>query len=230
LDGVKLAREVISLSLAMEEHGGRMFSNGARPGGILSTPAKLSPDQRNDLKAVWAEMQEGSENAFKSAILHGGLTWTPLAQTGVDSQHLEQRRFQVEETCRAFGVYPVKVGHSDKAATYASVQDTSIQHVVDTLGPWYKNIEDSAAVSLLSDKERAEGYYFKHTVQGLMRGASKDRAEYYSKALGSGGSPAWMTQDEIRALEELNPMGGSAAVLPIPTNVNKGVSDGNKAP
>jgi HK97 family phage portal protein len=230
LDGVRLAREAISLALATEEHGARMFSNGARPGGILSTPAKLSQDQRDDLRAVWAGMQEGSENAFKSAVLHGGLTWTPLAQTGVDSQHLEQRRLQVEEVCRAFGVYPFKVGHSDKAATYASVQETSINHVTDTLAPWYTNIEQSAAVNLLDEKERTEGYYFHHVVQGLMRGASKDRAEYYSKALGSGGSPAWMTQDEVRALEEFNPMGGSAAVLPIPTNVNKGVGDGNKAP
>ena len=28
-----------------------------------------------------------------------------------------------------------------------------------------------------------------------------------------------MTQDEVRQLDELNPMGGDAAVLPKPTNV-----------
>ncbi|HQY37893.1 MAG TPA: hypothetical protein PLE21_00210, partial [Giesbergeria sp.] len=46
-------------------------------------------------------------------------------------------------------------------------------------------------------------------------GSHKDRSEYFAKALGSGGSPAWMTQDEVRALEELNPMGGDAALLPL---------------
>jgi len=56
---------------------------------------------------------------------------------------------------------------------------------------------------------------------GLLRGSHKDRSEYYAKALGSGGSPAWMTQDEIRELEELNPMGGAASLLPVTTNAPK---------
>lgn len=230
IEGVKLAREAIGLALATEEHGSRMFSNGAKPGGVLSTEKTLSEDQARSLRKVWEEMQGGNENAYKTAVLWGGLEWKSIAQTGVDSQHLEQRRFQVEEVCRAFGVYPAKVGHSDKAATYASRQETSIEHVTDALMPWYTNIEQSAAVSLLSDKERADGYYFHHVVQGLMRGTSKDRAEYYSKALGSGGSPAWMTQDEVRALEEFNPMGGVAAALPIATNVSKGTENANPAP
>jgi hypothetical protein len=33
---------------------------------------------------------------------------------------VETRRLQVEEVCRAFGVFPIMVGHSDKAATFAS--------------------------------------------------------------------------------------------------------------
>jgi hypothetical protein len=28
-----------------------------------------------------------------------------------------------------------------------------------------------------------------------------------------------MAQDEVRALEDMNPMGGTAAKLPVPTNV-----------
>jgi len=63
------------------------------------------------------------------------------------------------------------------------------------------------------------GYFVKFNAAGLMRGSHKDRSEYFAKALGSGGAPAWMTADEVRALEELNPMGGAAAVLPVATNV-----------
>lgn len=225
LEGVKLAREAIGLSLATEEHGARMFSNGARPGGILSTDKVLTTEQKDVLRKSWEEMQGGNANAFNTAILFGGLQWQSLAQTGVDSQHLEQRRFQVEEVCRAMRVMPIMVGHSDKTATYASSENMFLAHVVHTLMPWYARIEQSAATNLLSEEERAGGLYFAFIAQALMRGASKDRAEYYAKALGSGGAPAWMTQDEIRALEELNPMGGSAAVLPIPTNVNKGTQN-----
>jgi hypothetical protein len=51
-----------------------------------------------------------------------------------------------------------------------------------------------------------------------MRGAAKDRAEYYAKALGSGGSPAWMTQNEVREDDGLDPLDGGDE-LPRPTNV-----------
>ncbi|MNV36777.1 hypothetical protein D3C71_1282680 [compost metagenome] len=42
----------------------------------------------------------------------------------------------------------------------------------------------------------------------------RPRADYYAKALGSGGHPGWMTPDQVRELEEMNPMGGDAAKLP----------------
>ena len=87
------------------------------------------------------------------------------------------------------------------------------------MGPWYERVEQSAEVNLLSEKDRAAGYYVKFITAGLLRGAHQARSEYYAKALGAGGSPAWMTADEVRGLEELNPMGGAAAELPKPTNV-----------
>lgn len=227
LPGVKLAREALGLALAMEEHSARMFGNGAKPGGILTTEAKLDKDQITLLRDSWHEVQGGNANAYKTAILSGGLTWTPLAQTGVDAQHVEQRRLAVEEVCRFFRVLPIMAMQADKASTYASSEQMFIAHVVHTMMPWFARVEQSADMNLLTPQERQQGYYTKLMAQALLRGASKDRAEYFAKALGSGGSPGWMTQDEVRALEELNPMGGDATKLPIATNVpkNQGAND-----
>jgi HK97 family phage portal protein len=219
LEAVKLAREALGLAMATEEHVGRMFSNGARVGGVLSTEGTLKEDQVKALRESWERTQGGNANAFKTAILWGGLKWSPMAMQNDQAQLVELRRMQVEEICRALRVMPIMVGFTDKTATYASAEQMFLAHVVHTLGPWYGRIEQSADINLLTDADRAEGYYTKFMPQGLLRGAHKDRAEYYAKALGSGGSPAWMTQDEVRGLEELNPMGGAAADLPKPTNV-----------
>jgi len=219
LESVKLAREALGLSLATEEHAARMFSNGARVGGVLSTDGSLKPDQVKDLRESWERTQGGNSNAFKTAILWGGLRWSPMGMQNDHAQLVELRRLQVEEVCRALRVMPIMVGATDKTATYASAEQMFLAHVVHTLGPWYGRVEQSADVNLLTESDREKGYYTKFMPQGLMRGAHKDRAEYYAKALGSGGSPAWMTQDEIRALEELNPMGGTAAELPKPTSL-----------
>lgn len=223
LEAVKLAREALGLALVTEEHTARMFSNGARVGGILSTEGG-KPANIDDMKESWQNTYAGVANAFKTAILWGGMKYTPTAQQNDQAQLIEQRRFQIEEVCRFARVLPIMIGHYDKSMTFASAEQMFLAHVVHTLGPWYARLEQSADAHLLTDKQRAAGLYFKFLPQGLMRGAHKDRAEYFSRALGAGGSPPWMTQDEVRALDELNPQGGDAATLREPSNV------GSKAP
>ncbi len=79
-----------------------------------------------------------------------------------------------------------------------------LAHVVHTLMPWYERIQQSADVNLLSEEQRAAGMFTKLNANALMRGAAKDRADYYAKALGSGGSKGWMTQNDVRDLEDMD--------------------------
>jgi hypothetical protein len=44
----------------------------------------------------------------------------------------------------------------------------------------------------------------------------KDQGEFFARMLGAGGTRQVMTQDEIRELLELNPIGGEAAILHAP--------------
>ena len=219
LEGVKMAREAIGLAMAAEESGAALFRNGSQPSGLLSTDnLQMSKEKAKELRESW-EVSNAGTNRLKTAVLWGGMKWTPMSYQNDQMQFNETRKFQVEEICRAFRVMPIMVGYSDKTATYASAEQMFIAHVVHTMGPWYQRIEQSANMNLLSEEERKAGLYVKFIVNGLMRGAAKDRAEYYAKALGAGGSPAFMTQDEVRELEELNPKGGKADELREPSNV-----------
>ena len=210
-----LAREALGLSIATEDSHAALHAKGVRPSGTYTVDGTLDKAQYKGLKDwIIAEMA-GAENAGIPMIIDRGAKWISGAMTGVDAQHLETRKMQIAEVCRFVGVSPLMVYESDKATTYASAEQMFLAHVIHTLAPWYARIEQSADVNLLTKKERADGYYFKFIAAGLLRGASKDRGEYFAKALGSGGSPGWMTPDEVRALEELNPMGGEAATLPV---------------
>ncbi|MFN9292446.1 MAG: hypothetical protein ACK6EB_30590, partial [Planctomyces sp.] len=40
----------------------------------------------------------------------------------------------------------------------------------------------------------------------LLRGDTKSRAEYFTRALGSVSNPGWMTPNEVRSLEKMNPI------------------------
>lgn len=208
LDTIKLARDAIGLSMALEQSQSDFQRNGAQTSGVLSVSGKLSPERFAFLSAWLDKHEPGGERFQKPLIVDDGTKYTSNTMTGVDQQLIETRKHQIEDICRAFGVMPIMVGHADKTATYASAEQMFLAHVVHTLAPWYQRIEQSADVNLLSEQELRDGYYTKFVPNALMRGAAADRASFYSQALGSGGHPAWMTANEVRALEEMDRIEG----------------------
>lgn len=221
LETLKLAKEALGLSMALEESVSGLHANGVRPSGVYSVEGVLSGPQHQQL-TDWLKAQASARNAGAPLILDRGAKWLQQTMTSVDAQTREMRNMQIEEVARFFGVLPSIIGYTgDKANTYASAEVMENAHKVRTMGRWYKRVQDSANINLLTDAERRGGYYTKFITNGLMAASAQDRGEYYAKALGSGGSPAFMTQDEIRALEDLDPMGGEAAKLPPRAGTNQ---------
>jgi phage portal protein BeeE len=91
---------------------------------------------------------------------------------------------------------------SNQTTTFASAEQHFRHHVVHTLGPWIARFEDVFDRDVLRN---APGLSVDLDERALLRGDFKDQAEYYVKALGAGGQPGWMTQNEIRAELGLNP-------------------------
>lgn len=214
LDAVRLAREAIGLAIATEETHASLHANGAQPGGILTIKGKLDEPSRERLKLAWAAM--GSANKFKTAVVDMDSDWKSMAMTGVDSQHIETRRFQIEEICRAMRVFPQMVMHSDKTSTFASAESFFLAHVTHSLMPWITRWEHTLEHALFDDKDK--DLIVKFNVNGLLRGTPTERFTAYQTVLG-GARPetAWMTRNEVRELEDLDPIdGGDKLPEPVP--------------
>ncbi|MCW2365557.1 HK97 family phage portal protein [Sphingobium sp. B7D2B] len=198
LEATTLARQAIGLSLASETYGANLFANGARPGGILSSDANLTKEQREQLREAWQQQQGGTKNAHKTAILGNGVKWQALASSANDAQWTESRRFQIEEICRAFRVQPIMVMQQG-ATSYASVEQLMLAHIQNTLMPWYERIEQSARKALLTPMEKRQGYYFKLDSRALLEASTSDRVAYFNamRAMGV------MTINEVREKEDL---------------------------
>ena len=124
-----------------------------------------------------------------------------MTLTGVDAQHLETRRPQTDEVCRAFRVFPHMIGHAERSATYASAEQFFMAHVVHSLAPWVERFEQAAECDLIDD-ETDQGDFevvAKMSLQSMMRGDAKARADFYASAIVNG----WMTRAEARDLEDL---------------------------
>jgi HK97 family phage portal protein len=229
LDAMQLARDAVGLAIATEETHASLHANGAQPGGVLSVKGKLDKDSRERLKTAWNAFQGGVANRFKTAVLDVDAEWKPLSMSGVDSQHLETRRFQIEEICRALRVYPQMVMHTDKTSTFASAEQFFIAHVQHSLMPWVVRWEQAINRVILKDDDNL---VCKFNVTSMMRGDAAQRASFYQAALG-GGRPeaAWMTRNEVRELEDFNPIeGGDELPKPAPEKPNAGVTGASQVP
>jgi HK97 family phage portal protein len=201
LPAVRQAREAIGLSQALEKQQSKLAGNGGKPSGVLSFAQKLAPETVKKLQSTWQE-RFGPNGDGGIAILDGDAKFASMVMTSVDAQHLETRRMQIEEIARAFRVQPIMLMQSDKAATFASAEQMFRMHVIHTLGPWIERLEQVLNRDVLGNES---GLSFDLDERNLLRGDFKDQAEYYTKALGAGGQPAWMTVNEIRAEVGLNP-------------------------
>lgn len=205
------ARQGIGTALAAEEFSARFFGNGARPDYVLKTDKNLGPDQAEDLRQSLLKRYQGASNSHLPAVLTNGLSVEKLSMSAEDAQLIATRGFQVEDICRFFGVPPHMVGHTDKTTSWGSgVENMGRGFVKFTLSRHLGKIEQELNHKLWPTREKL---FVEFNVAGLERGDLKSENEALRIALGRAGEPGWMTQDEVRRVKNLKPMGGAAAEL-----------------
>lgn len=207
LPAIRQAREAIGLSKALEKQQAKLAGNGGKPSGVLSFAQPLKPETKDKLRETW-QAKFGANGDGGIAILDGDAKFHSMTMTSVDAQYIETRRLQVEEIARVFRVQPIMLMQADKAATFASAEQMFRNHVIHTLGPWVERFEQAVNRDILGNET---GIRVDLDERNLLRGDFKDQAEYYAKALGAGGTPAWMTQNEVRAEIGYNPVEDESA-------------------
>jgi HK97 family phage portal protein len=206
MDPINVGREAIGLANATEKTHAKLHANGTRPSGILHTDQKLSAADVDRLREQWRQQNGGMANTGGTPVLTGGLNWTQTAQKGVDAEHLDTRKLQIEEIARLLGIFPIMLGHAgNQSPTFASAEAFFAAHVRYSLQPWIKATSKAIEVQLLTKEERAAGYHVRIDTSELLRGSLKDRAEYYRSALGDNNRPGWMTPNEVREDDGWNP-------------------------
>lgn len=212
---LQMLREAIGLAIATEEYGARLFSNSATPRGVLQTPNRLSEDAAKRLKSSWEAAHRGLERAHRVAVLEEGIAWQAIGMSAEDAQFLESRKFQVSEIARIFRVPPHMIGDLDRA-TFSNIEHQSLEFVQHALMPWLVCWEQACARDLLSVKGFVS-HQIRFVVQGLLRGDLKSRYEAYA----IGRQWGWLSADDIRALEDMNPLpDGKGGQYLVPLNMN----------
>jgi len=224
LNPIAYARQAIALGLSTEEHGSRLFTNGAVTSGVLQTEQTLTDEAFARLKAQFQGEHMGVANAYRPMILEMGLDWKPISLNAEDSQFLETRKMQRDEICAIFRVPPHLVANLDKA-TFNNVENLGLSFVNYALVPYLTRIENRIRVGLLNDKDRAS-HYAKFNAGALLRGDLKGRYESYGLGINWG----ILSPNDCRELEDLNPRdGGDIYLTPLNMTTHPEAANGNQA-
>lgn len=198
-------RAAFDSAISADSAAATVFSNGARPSGVLSVDKALTAPQRAEAERLLQEKFVGAVNAGRPMLLDNGLTWQQLAMSPEDVQMLESRRFSVEEICRIFGVPPHMIGHTENSTSWGTgLEQQTLGFVKFSLRRRIKRMEQALQKQLLTARDRAEGVTIEFNLEGLLRGDSASRAAFYESGLRNG----WRTINEVRALENLPPVPG----------------------
>lgn len=212
LSPIMQAKEAIGLALVMEEYGARLFSAGARPGGVLKYDKMLTTETRARLRDSFNSAHAGGPNAGKTLILEDGMDFQPLQFNSVDLQFLELRRYQLAEIARVFRI-PLHLLQELERTTHNNAEHMGQQFLSLTLLPWLKCWEGAIRRSLLTPEERGE-YYAEFLTDDLARADLAARFDAYAKAVTNG----LLSPNEVRAAENRPPYeGGDQFRLPMNT-------------
>ena len=100
-------------------------------------------------------------------------------------------------------------------ATFSNIEEQNIDHVTDTLMPWFERWEEEADRKLFVQDE--EQFFAEHLLNALLRGNAAARSTLYRELWHIG----VFSQNDIRELENLNPIGEDGDTYYVPMNVSR---------
>jgi HK97 family phage portal protein len=209
---IRYGAETIGLAMAVHDHAARLFKNGARPGGIISTENQLGDDGRKNVTESWNAAHQGVENFHGVAVLEYGLKYQALGMTPEDAQMLESRKLSDRQIAAIMRV-PLMLLQDLERATFTNSEQQARVFVDYSLMPYLTRIEQRIRKQLLVGKDRVT-HFAKFNVGALLRGDMKTRAEFYTRQVQNGA----LSPNEIRGFEDMNPREGGDIYL-TPANM-----------
>lgn len=216
---VVAAAQAIGLTQAMEKFGSEFFANEAKSGGFIMHPGKLNPAGKDAIrKSVEDQARRGREPGDTGAkgtaadkeghrikILDEGMKFVPTTVSPNESQFIESRNHQISEIARLYGVPLVLLQSTEGSTVWGTgIESLMLGFVNQTIRPILVAAEDELSRKLLTVDERKQGYHIGFDYSVLLIGDSDDRANYNNKGI----EGRWLTRNEARIRENLNPLPG----------------------
>lgn len=193
----QLMQNTLTLANTVQNFAKHFYANSARPSGVLTTEAVLTPVNREALRKAWNDAYTGPENAGKTVLMDGGAKFAAISMPLKDAEFIELRSFQKTEIAGWFRMPLYKLQEIGRAQGWSTLDAQETDYVNSCLMPWIRRIECEIKRQLMQGY--APEVYAHIETKGLLRGDLKARTEFL-KALFDRGI---ITPNEWRELEDM---------------------------
>ena len=198
---IEVARENAGNLQAITKFEGGFYKNGAMNTGVIESPAQLDPKAKEKIKAEWARLYGGYNNAGSVAVLDAGFGYKQLNLPMKDIEFISSRKINKAEIATIFDVPLYMLNELDNAK-FNNVEQQNLRYLNDVLQPSITIIEEEFNYKAFT-LAQSKSYYVKFNLNSMLRAESKTRAEYYKEMIGTG----IMTINDVCDLEDLNNIG-----------------------
>lgn len=204
VDGLKGISPLKVLRNALDfDRDVRTFSleqmDGAKISFILELATQLDEKRK-------AEMLENFKSFYRDnggiLIQEQGVKIRELKKEFIDTKAFEVEKVTRSRVAQAFNIPLYMLGETQ--GSVSNMEQLYIDYVQGTLMPIATQYEKEFNRKLLTEQERKAGYYFKFSMNALLRGDMQTRGNFYQQGIRSG----WFKPNEVRAWEDLPPEKG----------------------
>lgn len=194
LGPIQSAAAELGGAVDLRDYASEWFNKAGVPTGVLSTDQMLSPDQAEDYRIRWHQIQSDRQ----VAVLGQGLDYKPILLDPKSAQFIESQQFSITQIARLFGIPATYMlaAVDGSSMTYSNVEQVDIQFLRYTLIQYLSAIE--SAMSELTPR----GMNVRFKVDALLRADITTRVNAYKTMVEMG----VMTVDEVRRSEGLGPL------------------------
>jgi HK97 family phage portal protein len=197
----------IGISLAMRKWVETFFGKGGQVSGFVVLPQDASETAVKEAERQVNTRWSGWRKAGIFGVLSGGANWMRTGLSPQDAALPDLWNRQLEMVARIYGIPPFMVGSQEPAGiAYASVESRKDEYVTHCLMRYTRPIEMAYSRLVPGDNRltvRGSNTEVRFNYDALLRSDTKTRYELYGIAL----EHKFRTVDEVRAFENLKPMG-----------------------
>ncbi len=197
---IQVGREQISAALALRQYAHRFFTNDCTPPFVLKHPKRFADDESRENFLAAIKRWWGGKRKHGPGLLENGVEIEKVGVNNEEAQFLDTQKELNVGLAQIWRMPPHKVGLLDRA-TNNNIEHQSLEFVMDTMLPWLDLIEESIRKFLILNRSR---YFFEFNLAGLLRGDIKARYEAYAR----GRQWGWLSVNDVRKLENMNPVSG----------------------